>query len=328
MIIARVLKYLRWFFAGIVGGAILLYFLDYAGWLPQWMHALLHIQIVPAIMAGSITILGVMFLLTLLFGRVYCSVICPLGILQDFILRCKLWTLKITKKGKKFKTKYEKPINWLRYGVFFITALLFVIGVSFPLLMLDPYSNFGRITVSLFKPIVVWLNNIAASILTSFGNYSLYNVYIENSSWLVVGIAAVVLVVLILLVWKKERIWCNTMCPVGTLLGFISRFSLFRITLKDNCVGCKLCETSCKSRCIDVENRKVDHSRCVTCFNCLGKCKKGALSYSPAGWLSDTKAKTGVVSKAYSLYKGGMQYILLLRKILRLIMFRGFKIMS
>ena len=301
---ARILRYLRWFLGGAIGGAILLYFFDFAGWLPMEMHALLHIQVVPAILAGTIVVLAVTFLATLLFGRVYCSVVCPLGILQDFISRCKIWWTRIAKKGKKVRMKYEKPLNILRYGIFFITALCFVIGISFPLLLLDPYSNFGRITVSLFKPVVVWINNIIAGILTARGNYTLYNVYIENSTWLVLAAAVVVFVALAILAWRKERIWCNTICPVGTLLGFVSRFSLFRITLNSNCTGCKQCAAACKSRCIEItkETRSVDYSRCVTCFNCLGKCKFEAMSYAPTGWTLAPKTKNAVVTKeAYSL---------------------------
>lgn len=296
---SKILKYLRRTAAVVIGGLILLYFLDFGGLLPGSLHALLHLQIVPAILAGSFIALGLMFLLTLLFGRIYCSVICPLGILQDGILRCKIWYLQLAKKRKKYRTQYAKPLNYIRYGVFITVAAFFAAGITYPLLLLDPYSNFGRIAVALFRPGVIWVNNMLAAGLAGMGNYSLYNVSVDNTTWLVVGFAAAILALLIVLVWRRERIWCNTMCPVGTLLGFVSRFSLFRITLSDNCNNCKLCASSCKSRCIDSEHKAVDHSRCVTCFNCLDKCKRGAISYEPTGWSLNPKSQGAV--EAFSI---------------------------
>jgi ferredoxin len=87
------------------------------------------------------------------------------------------------------------------------------------------------------------------------------------------------------LVWRKERIWCNTICPVGTFLGLLSRFSLFQVSIDANrCNHCKNCTSSCKSRCIDDTQFKVDASRCVACYNCLDKCKQNAIHYRPNGW--------------------------------------------
>ncbi len=299
----KFLKYLRRTLAAVVGGLILLYFLDFMNLMPREMHALLHIQLVPALLGGSLLILGVIFLLTLLFGRVYCSVVCPLGIMQDFILRLKIWYLAARKRRKKYRTRYARPLNYLRYGVFAVTGVLFIAGISYPLLLLDPYSNFGRMAVGLFRPVVLTVNNWLADLLSARGNYTLYNVPIENTTWLVAGFAAVLLVVLAILVWRRERIWCNTMCPVGTLLGFFSRFSLFRIRLASDCNNCKLCESNCKSRCIDAENRTVDASRCVTCFNCLGRCKRGAISYQPTGWSYNPKPKARPV-EAFTICGG------------------------
>lgn len=297
-----VLKYVRWALAALVGGLILFYFLDFAGVAPKGFNRLLHLQIVPALLSGGLAAVVLFVVLSLLFGRVYCSVICPLGILQDFILRFKIWYFGFTKKRKKYRTQYAKPLNYVRYGVFGVVGVFFALGISYPLLLLDPYSNFGRMAVGLFRSTLIGVNNAAASLLASMGNYSLYRVPVDNTTWLVVGFAATMLILLVALVWRRERIWCNTMCPVGTLLGFVSRFSLFRITLSDNCNNCKSCASSCKSRCIDSENRTVDMSRCVTCFDCIGKCKKDAIAYSPRGWGYGARVKSGSPVEAYSIY--------------------------
>ena len=79
---------------------------------------------------------------------------------------------------------------------------------------------------------------------------------------------------------RYGRWYCNSICPVGTLLGLLSRFSWLRIRLNERCIGCLRCEAVCKGECIDAKNRKVDASRCVLCFNCLPVCNKEAIIYS------------------------------------------------
>ena len=279
------LKYIRRGIAIFYGLVVGLFFLDFAELLPAQIHGLLHVQFVPALMAGSVIIIFSLLLLTLLFGRLYCSVLCPWGILQDAILRIKRWWMSWTKQKKKLRTKYEPPYNYLRYGILGAVTVSYAAGSAFLILLLDPYSNFGRITVSFFKPVVLYLNNAIAAIANRAGNYSFYNVTVEYQPGFMLLLSAIVLIVLVVLVWKKERIWCNTLCPVGTLLGLVSRYSLFRVHLNtEKCTHCKKCVSDCKSLCIDDVRGVVDSSRCVTCFNCLDKCKEGGVHYLPVGW--------------------------------------------
>lgn len=287
------LKYLRRIFAVAFGGIILFYFLDIWGILPDQFHAIAHIQVVPAVISGMIGMVIVLFFLTLIFGRIYCSVICPMGIMQDVFLRFKKWHYTARKNKKKLYTAYSKPLNILRYPVLAVVTVPLLLGSALPLGLLDPYSNFGRIATSLFRPLVAWINNLAADILNAVNNYSLYRVTIDTTTWVVVAVSAVVFIAVFIAVWLRERIVCNTVCPVGSLLGLISRYSLFRVTLNDKCTHCKQCERSCKARCIDSENVKVDKSRCVVCFNCLDKCKFEAVSYAPTGWRLEAKPAEG-----------------------------------
>ena len=284
------LKYIRRTAAVLYGLAVLLFFLDFAELLPVQMHGLLHVQFVPALMVGSVVIVLFLLLFTLLFGRLYCSILCPLGIFQDVILRVKRWWMNRTKQKRKLRTKYEPPHNYLRYGVLGGVTVAYVAGSAFLLLLLDPYSNFGRITVSFFKPVVLYLNNAIAAVANRAGNYSFYNVTVEPQPWFMLLLSALVLVVLVVLVWQKKRIWCNTLCPVGTLLGLVSRYSLFRVRLDmEKCTHCKKCVSDCKAMCIDDVRGVVDSSRCVACFNCLDKCKEGGVRYLPVGWMSEKK---------------------------------------
>ena len=264
---------------------LLLFFLDFARLVPAWFHALAHAQLIPAIMNGMIGLVLLWIVVTLLFGRLYCSAICPLGILQDVVLRVKKWFYRARKQKKKLRTAYERPHNIVRYSLLGLGAAGVLTGWTALILWLDPYSNFGRVAVAAFKPLAVGINNGLSSLLMRFGNYSLYHYEILHLNTFLTVFGIALLVLLVVLVWRKERIWCNTICPVGTFLGLISRFSLFRVSIDETkCNHCKLCSSDCKSRCIDEANFRVDASRCVACYNCLDKCKRDAIGYRPNGW--------------------------------------------
>lgn len=252
---------------------LLLFFVDFADILPDSFHALAHLQLVPAILGGSIGILIFSALLTILFGRVYCSTICPLGILQDIVA----W---FTRRGKKKNKKkrwyhYSKPYNILRYSLLAICIIFLVFGITAPTLLLDPYSNFGRIAVNIFRPIVMEGNNVLNWIALKFNNYSFYHVTIYTITSLSFAISFIALLLVGILALLRGRLFCNTICPVGSLLGLISNYSIFKIQIdNEKCISCGLCEKACKSECIDTENKAIDSSRCVTCFNCLDRCNK------------------------------------------------------
>ena len=239
----------------------------------HWLSWMAKIQFLPAVLALNVGVVIVLVVITLIFGRIYCSVICPLGIMQDIIS----W---IHGKRKKNRFTYSAEKKWLRYPllVLFIAAL--VVGVGSFVALLAPYSSYGRIVVNLFKPVYEAGNNILASIAEHFDSYTFYHVDIWVKSMPTLIIAAVTFVIIALLAWRGGRTYCNTICPVGTFLSFFSRFSFLKIHFdEEKCKNCSLCTKNCKASCIDYKNHTVDHSRCVTCGNCIEACKFGALSY-------------------------------------------------
>lgn len=271
------LRKLRIIISVLTFALITFFFLDFAEILPNEFHVFAHIQLVPAIISFSIGILAFWIVATLLFGRVYCSGICPMGVFQDVVGRIS-HAFK-SKKNRRFK--YRRARNILRWSVVAGCAVTFLLGFSFILGSLDPYSAYGRMIVNVFRPVYLAGNNLLESLFTSFGNYTFYRmeVYIQNIFSLIIGITTFLLIGF--LAWKYGRLWCNTFCPVGTLLGFLSKYSFFRVRIDaDKCNSCGLCVTKCKASCIDSTSHTVDNSRCVTCFNCLDSCKQKALSYS------------------------------------------------
>jgi len=256
---------------------VTLLFLDFTGAVHLWFGWLAKIQLVPAILAVNVAVIIALALLTLLFGRIYCSVICPLGVMQDGISY-----VSGKRKGKKSRFRYSKAISWLRYSALGVFVVTLVAGIPAVFALLEPYSAYGRIASNLFAPLYRWGNNLLAWFAERADSYAFYSTDVWIKSWIVFGVAVVTLVIVGILAWRNGRTYCNTICPVGTFLGFLSRISLFRPTFDaEKCTKCGVCARNCKSSCIDSKNMTIDQSRCVTCFNCIDKCKFGAMKYEP-----------------------------------------------
>ena len=252
---------------------VTLLFLDFTGTLHAWFGWLAKIQFLPAVLALNAGVVLFLVALTLVFGRVYCSVICPLGVFQDVVA----W---FGKKRKRLPYSYSPALSWLRYGVLGIFIIALVAGIGSVVALLAPYSSYGRIVNNLFAPLWQWGNNVLASLAERADSYAFYEVDVWLKSLPTLIVAAVTFVALVILAWRNGRTYCNTVCPVGTVLGFLSRYSLYRITIDTRkCNGCSLCSRQCKAACIDHKEHRVDYSRCVACMDCLGTCKQGAISY-------------------------------------------------
>ena len=216
----------------------------------EWWGWMAKIQFLPSLLAMNVVAVAALCVLTLVFGRIYCSVICPMGIWQDIVNK-----ISSLRKGKKRRFSFSPEKKWLRNGILAAYIICLIAGIQAVIALLAPYSAWGRIVGSIFHPHGV----------------------------IVPVIAGVTCLVVTVLAWLGGRTYCNTICPVGTTLSWIARFSIFRPMIDESkCKGCHGCEKMCKASCIDSDNRKIDYSRCVTCGDCLENCKFGAIKYGNA----------------------------------------------
>ena len=260
------------FFAGVT-----LLFLDFTGTLHTWLGWMAKIQFLPAVLAMNFIVVAALLLLTLLFGRVYCSVICPLGVMQDIIS----WIHGKTKKKNRFRFTYSPAKNVLRYIVLALFVAGLILGAHSIAILIAPYSAYGRIAGNLLAPIYQWGNNLLAWIAERADSYAFYSVDVWIKSVSTFIISVMTFAVVAVLAWKNGRTWCNTICPVGTVLGFFSRFSLFAPVIDtEKCRNCGLCGKQCKASCINMKEHRIDYSRCVACMDCIDTCKDGAIHYS------------------------------------------------
>ena len=253
--------------------AVTLLFLDFTGTLHAWLGWTAKIQFLPALLALNLGVVVFLVLLTLVFGRVYCSVICPLGVMQDIIA----W---VGKKQKKNRYSFAPAKSWLRYGVLAVFAIGIIAGIGSLVALLAPYSSYGRIASNLFAPIYTWGNNLLAYFAERADSYAFYETEVWLKSLPTFIISLLSFIIIGILAWRNGRTYCNTICPVGTVLGFLARFSWLKPVIDaDKCVNCKLCARNCKAACIDIAKHRIDYSRCVACMDCIGMCHKGAISY-------------------------------------------------
>lgn len=203
-----------------------------------------EVQIIPAILALSAVWMVFWTALTLFFGRIYCSTMCPLGTLQDVIAA-------VGRKCHKHSYSFKQPKTYLRV----IALLVFVEGTSLGMSLitgyLDPYSCYEHM-------------------LRVFVGAS-------TAGWLT---AAAIFAVVAAMSWRHGRLLCNTICPLGAALGAISHVSMMHFDINpDLCTHCGKCEEHCKSSCIKQTVSIVDNSRCVSCFNCVSVCPNNAITY-------------------------------------------------
>ena len=282
-------------------GLITLLFLDFTGTLHAWFGWLAKIQFLPALLSLNVAVVAVLLVLTLLLGRVYCSVICPLGVLQDGIS----W---IAGKRKKNRFRYSRALLWLRYGVLAVFIAALIGGISSIVALLAPYSAYGRIASNLFAPIYQWGNNLLAYVAERFDSYLFYSTDVWVKSISTFAVAAATFVILAVLAWRNGRTYCNTICPVGTVLGFVSRYAWLRPVIDTTkCNGCGKCARNCKASCIDSKAHEIDYSRCVACMDCLEKCKQHAISYAPyRKWANDAATENPETGRRHFLVAAGL----------------------
>ena len=210
-------------------------------------HFLAHMEIVPALLTAGGLWVSAWAVITLLFGRIYCSSICPLGTLQDVVSR--LASRRLTGPLDRYRYRHDRPMLRVLMLIVFVECLTF--GATAWIHYMDPYTEFTRM-------VRFWLLGNAGALIG----------------------AAVTAVLTVAMAWRGGRLLCNSLCPVGAALGAQTSVSLTRIDINpDLCVHCGACERTCKGQCIRSDVSIVDNSRCVSCFDCTAVCPNGAITW-------------------------------------------------
>lgn len=207
-----------------------------------------RMQLVPAILAGTAAWIVMWLVVTMTMGRVYCSTVCPLGTIQDAVARCGM----MTRKPQNRRYKYHMSQDALRIAVPVTVGACLFVGFMPAVLSTDPYTIYDRIALAVAR-----LGCAAGAGMVT---------------------AAIMMILVCALAWKRGRLYCNSLCPLGGLLGLLSRQPIYRVDINtDKCIHCGLCEDVCKSECINLSTCVVDNTRCVMCMDCTAICPNDAI---------------------------------------------------
>ena len=261
---------LRWsrIVTGVAVWAVATYALvSYAMTIPMWAQKIERVQFFNAAMLFSISTIVLWLLATLIFGRIYCSVACPLGVFQDICARL----TRLGHRGGKRQYHYRPPLNKCRNISLTLVIISIFLGIGAVTDLVNPWTIYARACEYLVKPLWGFALNLVADPPVRIALASVAGIIVAALSITVIGVLAA---------WNG-RVYCNTICPVGTTLGYVSRYSIFHIDINtDKCIQCRKCEHVCKSSCIDLTSHVVDSSRCVDCFDCLPVCPNDAIHYT------------------------------------------------
>ena len=284
------LKRTRQILAALFFAGITLLLLDVSGTLFHYLSWMPKVQLLPALLAANLTIVVVILALTLLLGRLYCSVICPLGVMQDLVARL---------NRKRNPYNYSCAMWWLRITALCVFVLLTVTGLTGIAALIAPYSTYGRIITHLVQPLWIGADNLLALGAEAVDSYAVSEADWVFYGWVPLMVTSLTLVIIAVLAYRGGRTWCNTVCPVGTALGCVSRASLLKVRFNEElCIGCGKCSRNCKAACIDFKTYDIDSSRCIVCGNCIDLCPKGALSYGLAVSNGKKEEKEETVDKS------------------------------
>lgn len=229
----------------------------------QWLKWVYRLQLMPALLSLAAGMCLFWLVMTLLIGRIYCSTVCPLGVLQDLFG----WIGKKVRRNRDGSLRlyhYSRAENRLRYVVLGVVVLCIMAGQLFLPEIIDPYFIYAN-----------FVNNLTHAVSDSL----LGNVVMPGVFGMV--ISACTLVAISALAFKNGRTFCNTICHVGSALSIVSRFSLYQLEIDpDICTNCGRCEQQCKASCIDAKVHTIDYSRCVLCMNCAAVCDDHAIRFT------------------------------------------------
>jgi ferredoxin len=190
---------------------------------------------------------------TFLFGRFFCGFVCPLGTLLDLT--------RFPVRPQKTRLSTLKNVKYLVLVFLLVCALL---GVSF---------------LHFFDPLIITARSLAL-VLYPFVSYFAGLVFLVNQAQFTETLIALFFfIVIILLSSLAQRFWCRFLCPLGSLLAVISKFSLFKFTFKSDCTHCMICERVCPTGAIDTQQEDIDTAECIGCLRCLYECPQHTIAY-------------------------------------------------
>jgi MauM/NapG family ferredoxin protein len=252
---------------------------------------MLTVTVAGRTLISGLALAGVTVLLTLLFGRVWCGWLCPLGTTLEWL-------------GPRRSRAKAPPEKWrvLKYLLLFTIVMAAILGNQ-TLLILDPITILNRTLTTALWPALRYAVVETEALLYQFPVLwwpldLIHGVVVQplfqevQPVFTLTALIALLFVGLVALNWWAERFWCRYLCPLGGLLGLLSKLSLVRREVSDECAACARCTHQCPTATIDPhDNFRSDPAECIVCFDCLTDCSREGIGFRwqipawrPARW--------------------------------------------
>jgi ferredoxin len=255
-VMRKIVLWLRRVFAALVLVSFVALFAGAPWCVARHLAPLAKTQFWPSVAGGTLAFAAIVAV-TLVFGRWYCGVTCPLGILQDVAFAL----------NRRRSQKPSGKIQWAARCAF-----------------LAAFAAFG-----FFGPFFAWIEP-----------YGIFGRIFTTASGSILGAA-----IFALAIWRG-RAWCNWICPVGTILGAVSRILPTGLKIDPaKCIGCRKCEKNCRAAAIAINGGggSIDAAKCVQCRDCTATCPKGAISFGltreRASAKADASAREGATRREF-----------------------------
>jgi polyferredoxin/Pyruvate/2-oxoacid:ferredoxin oxidoreductase delta subunit len=272
---------------------------------PQLFWADLFVRLDPLLMLAAslagqtlvsgLWLAGLVLALTLLFGRVWCGWLCPLGTLLE-------WTGSRRagrRAGRRAPASRWRALKYLLLLAVVVAALLGNQVLTF----LDPITILNRTLATAVWPALRFLTFQTSAFLYHFPALwpaldaahaaVLQPVFLDvQPAFSLALLTTLLFVTLVALNLWAERFWCRYLCPLGGLLALLSKLSLLRRQVSGACAQCARCTHDCPTGTIDPQaGYRSDPAECIVCFDCLVDCSRQGIGFRwqfpawrPAPW--------------------------------------------
>lgn len=195
-----------------------------------------------------------LLVVTLLFGRLFCGFLCPVGTLLDVME-------PVFNRSPKTPDRSLKNVKYL-FLIFLFAAG--IVGLSLGQFF-DPLAVFDRTLALVFYPVASYF----IALVTPLKEAGFTERFIGFGSFiLILGLG-----------YFAPRFWCRNLCPLGGLLAVGAKFSLFKFTFRETCTNCGRCARVCPTAAIKDEAQTIDSAECVVCLRCSTECSHGQIGY-------------------------------------------------
>ncbi len=234
----------------------------------------------------------IVLVLTLILGRVWCGWLCPLGTVIDWVP---------SHKPKPKEAELDSRWRKVKYFLLGLIVLLALLG-NLSLIILDPITLIYRTVITAIWPSLVAIVSGAEQALVGLPLPGLLDAVVRFDNFLrstvfpmyqpvfrLSGLAVLLFGVVLVLNAVRSRFWCRYLCPLGGLLGLLSKVSWLRRSTNNHCIACAKCARVCPTGTIDPKKDYAsDPSECIMCLECAPACDKNAQEFhgylAPALW--------------------------------------------